>query len=132
MGSTAHLSRRWVPHAELIASGWSERNPLPRRVPRGRPQPGVGAPTTPLRRRRALDLDLRHEAAGSGRWGLPSSRASGEAEGRDGDDEGEGADEVDRGADERDAVGVGVEDRKSTRLNSSHVEISYAVFCLKK
>src|SRR5690349_23607943 len=26
----------------------------------------------------------------------------------------------------------GVTDRKSTRLNSSHVEISYAVFCLKK
>src|SRR5690349_32191 len=25
-----------------------------------------------------------------------------------------------------------VVDRKSTRLNSSHVEISYAVFCLKK
>src|SRR5690349_22686636 len=25
-----------------------------------------------------------------------------------------------------------VRDRKSTRLNSSHVEISYAVFCLKK
>src|SRR5690349_5468958 len=25
-----------------------------------------------------------------------------------------------------------VKDRKSTRLNSSHVEISYAVFCLKK
>src|SRR5438874_10024499 len=24
------------------------------------------------------------------------------------------------------------QDRKSTRLNSSHVEISYAVFCLKK
>src|SRR5690606_39758071 len=24
------------------------------------------------------------------------------------------------------------EDRKSTRLNSSHVKISYAVFCLKK
>src|SRR5690606_41571109 len=34
-------------------------------------------------------------------------------------------------------VGVGPEqsvrgDRKSTRLNSSHVKISYAVFCLKK
>src|SRR5690349_22054470 len=32
-------------------------------------------------------------------------------------------------------VAAGVEqsqDRKSTRLNSSHVEISYAVFCLKK
>src|SRR5690349_10713944 len=29
------------------------------------------------------------------------------------------------------AVGL-IPDRKSTRLNSSHVEISYAVFCLKK
>src|SRR5438067_5255439 len=29
-------------------------------------------------------------------------------------------------------LGVGVLDRKSTRLNSSHVSISYAVFCLKK
>src|SRR5690349_23465047 len=28
--------------------------------------------------------------------------------------------------------GGGEGDRKSTRLNSSHVEISYAVFCLKK
>src|SRR5438034_8579848 len=27
---------------------------------------------------------------------------------------------------------VGAEDRKSTRLNSSHTVISYAVFCLKK
>src|SRR2546427_6021865 len=26
----------------------------------------------------------------------------------------------------------GVQDRKSTRLNSSHSQISYAVFCLKK
>src|SRR6266540_6318066 len=25
-----------------------------------------------------------------------------------------------------------IEDRKSTRLNSSHITISYAVFCLKK
>src|SRR5690606_41978161 len=33
-----------------------------------------------------------------------------------------------------DAVEIGVpgEDRKSTRLNSSHVKRSYAVFCLKK
>src|SRR5205807_7822882 len=29
------------------------------------------------------------------------------------------------------ALGLG-EDRKSTRLNSSHLVISYAVFCLKK
>src|SRR3712207_9257932 len=28
--------------------------------------------------------------------------------------------------------GAGGEDRKSTRLNSSHANISYAVFCLKK
>src|SRR2546421_7673904 len=27
---------------------------------------------------------------------------------------------------------IGHEDRKSTRLNSSHDQISYAVFCLKK
>src|SRR5690625_5730120 len=27
---------------------------------------------------------------------------------------------------------LAIEDRKSTRLNSSHVAISYAVFCLKK
>src|SRR2546430_9028538 len=30
------------------------------------------------------------------------------------------------------AVHPGVVDRKSTRLNSSHSQISYAVFCLKK
>src|SRR5690606_17106339 len=29
-------------------------------------------------------------------------------------------------------IGLGDQDRKSTRLNSSHVKISYAVFCLKK
>src|SRR5436309_3721667 len=29
-------------------------------------------------------------------------------------------------------AGEGDGDRKSTRLNSSHVKISYAVFCLKK
>src|SRR3712207_7228439 len=29
-------------------------------------------------------------------------------------------------------LNTAVEDRKSTRLNSSHANISYAVFCLKK
>src|SRR2546430_6246531 len=29
-------------------------------------------------------------------------------------------------------IDVQLEDRKSTRLNSSHSQISYAVFCLKK
>src|SRR3712207_8231028 len=30
------------------------------------------------------------------------------------------------------ALDVTIQDRKSTRLNSSHANISYAVFCLKK
>src|SRR5256885_13269922 len=30
------------------------------------------------------------------------------------------------------ASGIAIPDRKSTRLNSSHLVISYAVFCLKK
>src|SRR2546430_10745327 len=33
---------------------------------------------------------------------------------------------------ERELGDVGGADRKSTRLNSSHSQISYAVFCLKK
>src|SRR5690606_41186420 len=41
-----------------------------------------------------------------------------------------------RAIDRHDAERAGLlgraEDRKSTRLNSSHVKISYAVFCLKK
>src|SRR3712207_7396888 len=32
----------------------------------------------------------------------------------------------------REGVVLGAGDRKSTRLNSSHANISYAVFCLKK
>src|SRR5690349_22393787 len=51
-----------------------------------------------------------------------------------GEDEQDG--EADRGddgpADLRRAPWHRHRDRKSTRLNSSHVEISYAVFCLKK
>src|SRR5688572_32529475 len=47
---------------------------------------------------------------------------------------------LERAAGERDALGLLLvlalldldEDRKSTRLNSSHSQISYAVFCLKK
>src|SRR5438874_9521176 len=44
---------------------------------------------------------------------------------------------IDRGAavpehERRSRAGILRRDRKSTRLNSSHVEISYAVFCLKK
>src|SRR2546427_2886675 len=35
-------------------------------------------------------------------------------------------------ANKRSSRGTGGSDRKSTRLNSSHSQISYAVFCLKK
>src|SRR5690625_6841467 len=35
-------------------------------------------------------------------------------------------------SDQGNAYALTAEDRKSTRLNSSHVAISYAVFCLKK
>src|SRR3712207_8715301 len=45
-----------------------------------------------------------------------------------------GVDRADRRvlAHEEVALDAAVEDRKSTRLNSSHANISYAVFCLKK
>src|SRR3712207_8305900 len=36
------------------------------------------------------------------------------------------------GVEKLEALGVTWLDRKSTRLNSSHANISYAVFCLKK
>src|SRR3712207_8282090 len=39
---------------------------------------------------------------------------------------------AERLADHLRAAGWRAEDRKSTRLNSSHANISYAVFCLKK
>src|SRR4051812_49888047 len=47
----------------------------------------------------------------------------------------DGAREVDSRRDvgfPEDVAQVRLEDRKSTRLNSSHMSISYAVFCLKK
>src|SRR3712207_7904355 len=43
------------------------------------------------------------------------------------------AERIRRRVDDRHDVGLRApEDRKSTRLNSSHANISYAVFCLKK
>src|SRR5688572_31883565 len=41
-------------------------------------------------------------------------------------------DDVGVAGDPADVGRAPVEDRKSTRLNSSHSQISYAVFCLKK
>src|SRR2546430_13122538 len=51
--------------------------------------------------------------------------------------EGVPRDFAERGGEERRPAGVALDqggalDRKSTRLNSSHSQISYAVFCLKK
>src|SRR3712207_7767801 len=48
------------------------------------------------------------------------------------DDEGEGDVQGGEPRDALDALAERAEDRKSTRLNSSHANISYAVFCLKK
>src|SRR3712207_7172325 len=41
-------------------------------------------------------------------------------------------DDPKRGGDRTDQQRHGAQDRKSTRLNSSHANISHAVFCLKK
>src|SRR2546422_3403229 len=46
--------------------------------------------------------------------------------------EGPAQDATAQGAQVREALSATGEDRKSTRLNSSHGYISYAVFCLKK
>src|SRR5207253_10043445 len=60
----------------------------------------------------------------------------GEALPRGGEHAGEAAEVLDQLLGQRLDVaarnGVEQQDRKSTRLNSSHVAISYAVFCLKK
>src|SRR5438132_12893751 len=62
------------------------------------------------------------EAAGAGGRGVKASaRARGQAGSPDGDGRCDGG-----------AAYAGAGDRKSTRLNSSHTVISYAVFCLKK
>src|SRR3712207_8352465 len=46
--------------------------------------------------------------------------------------DGKGEPQVGLPQDPRRARQAGRQDRKSTRLNSSHANISYAVFCLKK
>src|SRR5690606_40052584 len=86
--------------------------------------------------RRSSDLRrrarLRRRGARSGRrlaavrFQPPVGRRGGDLRGR-----------ADRGAvvghdDTATVTEVTLADRKSTRLNSSHVKISYAVFCLKK
>src|SRR3712207_8769269 len=64
-----------------------------------------------------------HGAAGGGRWHGPGGGRRGRAVRGDGGSGRGGA---------RPRAGGAAADRKSTRLNSSHANISYAVFCLKK
>src|SRR5688572_31986653 len=77
---------------------------------------GVQTCALPICERGADALELTHRGSDSalGRPGS-SSRAA-----------------HDVGRPERESLGVDEADRKSTRLNSSHSQISYAVFCLKK
>src|SRR3712207_7103587 len=62
-----------------------------------------------------------------GEGGRPRAGDSGDVEGRRPGGSAEEAERREEGAGEE-----GRRDRKSTRLNSSHANISYAVFCLKK
>src|SRR5438874_10010506 len=96
-----------------------------RRPPRPTLFPYTTLFRSPRRRDRALDrdaVDVRIGGDGAerlGERGLATRRVDADVACRD-------ADLARRGSRDR------RQDRKSTRLNSSHVEISYAVFCLKK
>src|SRR3712207_7237409 len=79
--------------------------------------------STPLSLHDALPISLRRTAAAPLHRPRARHRAPRAAAGR--------AHGVTRPAEHAARRGVGV-DRKSTRLNSSHANISYAVFCLKK
>src|SRR2546427_3172922 len=63
---------------------------------------------------------------GSNRPAVPGAAARSSSGGRD-----EGQRQAPRKSHRRRSLGED-QDRKSTRLNSSHSQISYAVFCLKK
>src|SRR5699024_12489811 len=80
--------------------------------------------------RRSSDLQAQHyievgvDALGPAHVGVGAGGADGAAQ--------LGAEEPVQQADQHRADQNDHEDRKSTRLNSSHVSISYAVFCLQK
>src|SRR5690606_40045758 len=72
---------------------------------------------------------LQGEGEGARRYPGLAERAQAEP---DHADPAEGEAEDERPAQRKTQLGEGLQqDRKSTRLNSSHVKISYAVFCLK-
>src|SRR5699024_11838833 len=70
---------------------------------------------------RVILLDTVHGRASADKKSFQKSSRHGD----EGQDEGQGRRQGE-------GVGAKAEDRKSTRLNSSHVSISYAVFCLTK
>src|SRR5436309_12724766 len=65
----------------------------------------------------------------AGRGRSPASRAGGRERGRNARS---GSRRAAGGGRREPDLALRPRDRKSTRLNSSHVKISYAVFCLKK
>src|SRR5690606_41612222 len=87
--------------------------------------------------RRSSDLhgeDDRHDDVDDQRAGELRFAEIGEVERVDIDRDGNASQRTEDGPEDDAAPAARgeVEDRKSTRLNSSHVKISYAVFCLKK
>src|SRR5690606_40247146 len=104
---------------EIAASTTAGLSPLPLHDA----LPISGARRSRPRGRRVDQRDEEHDGPPPRRGG----RARGGAHGARGGDRGDPADDQPRRS-----RGRGGGDRKSTRLNSSHVKISYAVFCLKK
>src|SRR5690606_41187762 len=87
----------------------------------------------PTRRSSDLNLYYRNERSATGNRTVGTDRANPRGQ-PDGRDPGHG---ISLGITHGQACGRNGDvqhplDRKSTRLNSSHVKISYAVFCLKK
>src|SRR5690349_14770933 len=105
------------------------------RIAAGQPvlprNPSTCGVLTPGSRGRPSGSRRRDRPAGAGRGAPAADDAV-----RHDRDHGPGTAALPRGrvdpADVRDGVRAAGLDRKSTRLNSSHVESSYAVFCLKK
>src|SRR5690606_41620374 len=96
-----------------------------RRPPRSPASPYTTLFRSRARRRSGCVARLR-PLAGSGAVGASMARNAGDRPGGGGAQGGGAL----RGSLARGTAGE--QDRKSTRLNSSHVKISYAVFCLKK
>src|SRR3989475_6540254 len=86
-------------------------------------------------RRKTLRRGARNAGMGDGAFELllsaPHRRATRASAAAARTEDGVQRRDIDR-KDPRGPGGLAVLDRKSTRLNSSHSQISYAVFCLKK